>query len=259
MIENLPKEYIRTDFGHEVYDDWYLQHGNYNFEDPEFVRQHIPFYEQVLRLSNKDYILDAGCGIGSYTREFARNGYNISGMDLSENFLSEARDITKSEELDIEYILGDYNEMSFEEEFSVIFFEGSFFYKSREGLVSLLSRIYRALKPNSRLYFVHPNQEIVKKKYPWTKQTEIEKNVYIHQNAEYDEENDGELHTWLKLNYNTNEHFKCDFFVKFLSPKQVETCLIEAGFGIIHFYKKRRLENFQVDIDNGFSLVAYKN
>ncbi len=256
---NLQTKYINTDFGDKIYDEWYLTHGRFNFESPEFVCKHIPFYESVLSLSKSDTILDAGCGIGSYTREFARKGYHITGMDYSENFLSEAREITKSEELDIEYILGDYNEMSFEEEFSVIFFEGSFFYKSKDGLVSLLSRIYKALKPHGRLYFVHPNQTIIKKNYPWKKQTEIEKNVYIHQNAEYDEENKGEKHTWLKLDYNTNKHFKCEFFVKFLNPKQVEDCLVETGFGIIHFYKKRRLKNFQTNHDNGFSLVAYKN
>lgn len=256
---NLQKKYINTDFGDKIYDEWYLTHGRSNFESSDFVSKHFPFYESVLSLSKYDIILDAGCGIGSYTREFNRKGYNITGMDLSENFLSEAREITKSEELDIEYILGDYNEMSFEEKFSVIFFEGSFFYKSKEGLVSLLSRIYNALKPNGRLYFVHPNQAIIKKKYPWTKQTEIEKKVLIYQNAEYDEENEGERHTWLKLNYNTNEHFICEFFVKFLNPKHVVDCLIETGFGNIHFYKKRRLEDFQINIDNGFSLVAYKN
>lgn len=258
MIQNLPKEYIRTDFGHEVYDDWYLKQGNNNFEKPEFVRRHIPFYEQALGLSNKDYILDAGCGIGSYTREFARCGYPVVGMDLSSNFLFVAKKNTLLDNLKIEYMLGDYNEMSFQKDFSVIFFEGSFFYKSRAGLVSLLSRIYTALKSKGRLYFVHPNQAIIKKKYPWTKLTEIENNVFIHQDAEYDEDNQGEIHTWLKIDNNTNVHFKCEFFVKFLSPKQVETCLVEAGFGVIHFYKKRRLENFQVDYDNGFSLVAYK-
>ncbi|RKU28844.1 hypothetical protein C6497_08780 [Candidatus Poribacteria bacterium] len=259
MIENLPTEYIRTDFGHEVYDEWYLQHGNYNFEAPDFVKRHIPFYQQALGLSHKDYILDAGCGIGSYTREFARCGFPVIGMDLSSNFLSVARQNTLHENLEIEYILGDYNEMSFQDEFSVIFFEGSFFYKSREGLVSLLSGIYKALKSDGRLYFVHPNQTIIKKKYPWTKQTEIQKNVFIHQNAEYDEENEGETHTWLKIDYNTNRHFKCDFFVKLLSPKQLKVCLDEAGFRVIHFYKKRRLEDFQPNYDNGFSLVAFKN
>lgn len=230
-------KYIRTDFGDRIYDEWYLTHDRYNFESSDFVCKHIPFYETVLSLTQHDKILDPGCGIGSYTREFNRQGYHIAGIDLSEHFLTEARVITKNEELDIEYILGDYNEMSFEEEYSVIFFEGSFFYKSEDALIKLLSRIYNALKPNGRLYFVHRNQEIIKKEYPWTKQTEIEKNVFFHQNAEYDEESEGEKHTWLKLDYNTNVHFKCEFFVMCLNPIQLQNCLIEVGFGIVQLYK----------------------
>ena len=31
-------EFLRTDFGHEVYDEWYLEQGSYNFETPEFVK-----------------------------------------------------------------------------------------------------------------------------------------------------------------------------------------------------------------------------
>ena len=76
-------EFLRTDFGHEVYDTWYLGHGRYSFESPEFVERHFSFYEKALLLSEEDKILEAGCGIGSYSREFARRGYNVAGMDLS--------------------------------------------------------------------------------------------------------------------------------------------------------------------------------
>ena len=68
------REFLRTDFGHEVYDEWYLEQGSYNFETPEFVERHFPFYEKSLILSKNDRILEAGCGIGSYSREFARRG-----------------------------------------------------------------------------------------------------------------------------------------------------------------------------------------
>ena len=162
-MNDLPHEFLRTDFGHEVYDEWYLGAGSYNFEAPEFVERHFPFYEKVLRLSKDDKILEAGCGIGSYSREFARRGYHVIGMDLSPNFLSEAEKITQRENLEIEFILGDYNEMRFEEKFSVIFFEGSFFYRSKQGVVSLLNRIHKALTPNGRVYFVHSNHSILKK------------------------------------------------------------------------------------------------
>ena len=174
-MNDLPSEFMRTDFGHEVYDGWYLEHAGHNFEAPEFIKKHILFYKKVLQLSKKDKILEAGCGIGSYSREFARRGYRVIGMDLSPNFLAEAKRITQLENLEIEYVLGDYNEMRFEEAFSVVFFEGSFFYKSKEGLVSLLRRIHKALTPNGRLYFVHSNQSIRKKRFPMADQSEIEK------------------------------------------------------------------------------------
>ena len=47
-------EFLRTDFGHEVYDEWYLGPGSYNFESPEFVESHFRFYEQALMLSNQN-------------------------------------------------------------------------------------------------------------------------------------------------------------------------------------------------------------
>ena len=250
-------EFLRTDFGHEVYDEWYLEQGSYNFEAPEFVERHFPFYEKALQLSKSDNILEAGCGIGSYSREFARRGYHVIGMDLSPNFLSEAQKITQRENLEIDFILGDYNEMNFEEKFSVIFFEGSFFYRSKEGLVSLLSRIHKALTSTGRLYFVHANQSIKKQQFPMANWNEIKKNVFVLQNQEYDESDDGSRCSWLKIDLETQKHYRCDYFVKCLSPDELKDCLVEAGFMDFHFYKKRRFGDFQPE-DDGFSVVAKK-
>ena len=257
-MDTLPNEFLRTDFGHEVYDGWYLEHGSYNFEAPEFVERHFPFYEKALQLSKSDNILEAGCGIGSYAREFARHGYHVVGMDLSPNFLSEAQKITQRENLEIEFILGNYNEMRFEEKFTVIFFEGSFFYQSREGLISLLSRIHKALTPNGRVYFVHSNHSMRKKQFPMDNLSEIKKNVFVLQRGEYDESSDVERCAWLKIDLETHKHYKCDFSVMHLPPDALKNCLMAAGFKDFHFYKKRRLEDFDPKNDNGFSVVARK-
>ena len=251
-------EFLRTDFGHEVYDGWYLDHANFNFEVPEFVRQHFSFYEKVLQLSKNDKILEAGCGIGSYSREFARRGYHVIGMDLSPNFLSEAQKITQRENLQIEFILGDYNEMNFEEQFSVIFFEGSFFYKSKEGLVSLLKRIHSALTPNGSVYFVHKNPSVWMPQDPMANWSEIKKNVFVLQNSEYDEGDSVERCSWLKIDLETQKHYRCDYFVMHLHPDELKDCLVEAGFMDFYFYKKRRLEDFDPKGDSDFSVVAKK-
>ena len=52
-MNDLRSEFMRTDFGHKVYDKWYLEHAGHNFEAPEFVEKHIPFYEKALQLSKK--------------------------------------------------------------------------------------------------------------------------------------------------------------------------------------------------------------
>ena len=251
-------EFLRTDFGHEVYDEWYLGPGSYNFETPEFVERHFPFYEKALLLSKDEKILEAGCGIGSYSRAFARRGYHIVGMDLSPNFLAEAEKITQRENLEIEFILGDYNEMNFEEKFTVIFFEGSFFYQSKEGLMSLLNRVHKALTPNGRVYFVHSNPSMRKKQFPVDNLSEIKKNVFVLQRGEYDENNDVERCAWLKIDLETHKHYKCDFSVMHLPPDALKNCLLKAGFEDFHFYKKRRREDFDPENDNGFSVVAKK-
>ena len=234
-MNTVPNEFLRTDFGHEVYDGWYLGPGSYNFETPEFVRRHFPFYEKALLLSKNDKILEAGCGIGSYSREFVRRGYQVVGMDLSPNFLSEAKKITQRENLEIEFILGDYNEMRFEERFSVIFFEGSFFYQSKAGLMSL--RIHKALTPNGRVYFGHPNQLITNKEFPRSNWSEIEKNVFVLEKGEYDEGNDIERYTWLKIDLETQKHYRCDYSSKHLPPDELKYCLTEVGFTDSHFYR----------------------
>lgn len=249
---------LRTDFGHEVYDRWYLEHARHNFEAPDFVRKHIPFYEKVLQFTQNDRILDAGCGIGSYTREFAQRGYHVVGLDKSSNFLSEARKITQSENLEIEFVFGDYNEMDFEQPFSVIFFEGSFFYESKAGLVILLQRIHNNLRPDGRLYFVHSNPHIRKQQFPIVNLSEIQKNVYVLEMAEYDENNGGERCVWVKIDLETQIHYKCDYFNKHLPPDELKGCIVTAGFTDFDFYKKREIREFDPLSDSGFSVVCRK-
>ena len=257
-MNDLPREFLKTDFGHEVYDSWYLEHASQNFEARDFIEKHFAFYEKALRLTKSDIILDAGCGIGSYTRAFARHGYHVVGMDLSPNFLSEAKKITQRENLEIEFIFGDYNEMRFEERFSVIFFEGSFFYQSKEGLISLLTRLHKALTPNGKLSFVHSNHSMRKKRFPVDSLSKIKKNVFVLQRGAYDESSDVERCAWLKIDLETHKHYKCDFSVMHLPPDALKNCLMKAGFKDFHFYKKRGLGDFCPENDDGFSVVAKK-
>ena len=91
-----------------------------------------------------------------------------------------------------------------------------------------------------------------------TEQSEIEKNVFVLQKAEWDEDSQGERCTWLKIDLETQKHYRCDYFVKHLSPDALKKCLVEAGFTEVHFYKKRTMQDFHPETDDGFSVIAEK-
>ena len=55
-------------------------------------------------------VLDLGCGTGSITEKLAKSGYDMIGIDNSEDMLSIAREKAMDEELDILYLLQDMRE-----------------------------------------------------------------------------------------------------------------------------------------------------
>ncbi|MCL2267407.1 MAG: class I SAM-dependent methyltransferase, partial [Treponema sp.] len=57
-------------------------------------------------------ILDLCCGIGRMSSEFAKTGFEVTGVDITKSFLNTAIDDADYENLKIEYILADAREFS---------------------------------------------------------------------------------------------------------------------------------------------------
>lgn len=51
----------------------------------------VDFLVEELRLQPGAAVLDVGCGTGRHTIELARRGFAVTGVDLSEGMLAEAR------------------------------------------------------------------------------------------------------------------------------------------------------------------------
>ena len=67
----------------------------------------VDFLEQELGLHAGQAILDVGCGTGRHSLELARRGYRCTGIDLSPDMLSVAREAAGREGLDITFVEGD--------------------------------------------------------------------------------------------------------------------------------------------------------
>ncbi len=88
-------------FSRDEYDVLYS-----NRDDDEAVSL-VTLIESAVHADPGSLILDVGCGRGRHALEFARRGYQVTGLDLSERSLEVARERAAEENLNVEFIRGD--------------------------------------------------------------------------------------------------------------------------------------------------------
>ena len=52
--------------------------------------------------------IDIGCGLGNYTRELSRMGFEMTGVDFSSAAIEKAQKLAMEEELSIEFLIADF-------------------------------------------------------------------------------------------------------------------------------------------------------
>jgi cyclopropane fatty-acyl-phospholipid synthase-like methyltransferase len=120
----------------------------------EQTREEANFILDTLNLPLNARILDVPCGLGRHSIELSRRGYQITGMDLSEESIAEAKQNAESAGLRIEWIEADMN--SLDKTFSVEQFDGafcfgnSFGYADYNSTTDFLRTLSRLLKSGAR-------------------------------------------------------------------------------------------------------------
>jgi len=116
---------------------------------PEQTRAEADFLQKALRVSEPSYLLDVPCGAGRHSIELAKRGHRITGVDLSEESIAEAR--AESASLPARWILADMRELPWQDEFDAAFcFGNSFGYLDPASARDFLAAVARALKPGAR-------------------------------------------------------------------------------------------------------------
>jgi len=103
-------------------------------------------------------VLDVACGHGRTTRELARRGANVVGIDISGNLLATARQIEHDEPLGIRYIHSDVTISGVLEAAAFDLATCSFGLSDIDDLDGALAAIASALRPGGRFVFsvLHP-------------------------------------------------------------------------------------------------------
>lgn len=118
------------------------------------------FLEQEFNHDPSLKILDVGCGTGRHAIELTRRGYSITGVDLSENQLSRAKEKAREQGLTIPFLCHDARNLPFRNEFdaAVMLCEGGFpLMETDEMNFGILRGVTRALKADGLFIFTTLN------------------------------------------------------------------------------------------------------
>lgn len=115
------------------------------------------YRDKLLRDISGCDILDYGCGWGDYSEKYYLSGANVTGIDISDNFIRSAKaafELKKYDRARYRFLQMDAHELEFDaESFDVVVGDGILHHLDAN---IALSEIYRVLKPGGRVLLFEP-------------------------------------------------------------------------------------------------------
>ncbi|NEQ89212.1 MAG: methyltransferase domain-containing protein [Moorea sp. SIO2I5] len=193
-------------------------------------------------IPEKARILDLGCGSGQLANHLIKSGYQVTGIDISDQFLVYARQNAPGGE----FIQGDLRDIEYSPTFNGIFSKGALMVMmSLEKLEDVLSIVYGALLDNGIFLFDVRREETVKSWGTSLADAEI-KTLTIEDDyiwicrSTYDPEKKI-MHNFFTVFELVNEQWlraDTNFQGKVFSTEEIKTSLEKVGFTKIEIYQE---------------------
>lgn len=149
------------------YADWFnssYYHILYDYRDEQEATEFIQRLITKLKPNKKSSMLDVACGMGRHSKVLAELGFDVIGIDLSENSIIEAK---KSEEENLHFFTHDMRLPFFVNYFDFVFnFFTSFgYFKTNREHNNAIRTIAQGLKLNGTLIIDFLNVQYTEKKF----------------------------------------------------------------------------------------------
>lgn len=226
------------------------------------VKQSIQWIKKVAPPNQQTRLLDLGCGPGIYGELFQKAGYQVKGVDISENSIQFAQHSAHTKKLNIQYEVKDYINDEIEGNYDLI----TLIYCDYGALVPqeqsvLLRKIYNLLDKKGKFIFDVFTPEYYQEK-PEFKTWSVNKNSFWREEEHlllqafhrYDEQQ-AFLNQYIVITEDnvTNYHIWEQVF----TIKTLQTVLEIVGFKNIAFYNNMKGESI-TDTSETLCIVAEK-
>lgn len=140
------------------------------------IQEDLPKILTLFKEHNVKRVLDLGCGSGRNTVYFAKNGFDVYGIDIAEEGIKAAKDLLRKERLKADLKIGSmYNRLPYSDGFfdAVISIQ-TIHHGDIHNTRNVIKEIERILRPKGLIFIT-----VRKKKYSKASYKEISPRKYI--------------------------------------------------------------------------------
>ena len=222
----------------------------------EWTSTEVDFLITTMAIKPGNAILDIPCGYGRHTIELAKRGFQMTGIDISTEFLQTLQKQIDSESLAIQVIQGDILTMEIGHSFDGAYCLGnSFGYVDYEGMNVFVQKVSNALKSGAR-FVINSGlvAESILTHFPKTGQ-------YVLGDLTMDINNSyviGESYMATELTYTKADRSETHFFKHYVyTLSEIKRLLAKHGLRTIAVYSSTEKVDYQLG-DQQMYLVAEK-
>lgn len=151
---------------------WYKNIWTLDIKNQSWVEDtenQVIFIIKTLGLKGNERILDLACGFGRHSLSFASKGFDVIGIDITEEYIRDAKNTAKKKNLKIEFINADIRELKYKNEFDIVFnlADGAIGYlENEEENLKIFDIISNSLKINGKHFMDVCNAEHAENYFP---------------------------------------------------------------------------------------------
>ncbi|MBI4056789.1 MAG: class I SAM-dependent methyltransferase [Elusimicrobia bacterium] len=196
--------------------------------------QEVRFLLRALKLKKGQGLLDLGCGVGRHSIPLARAGFRVTGFDLTQRYLAQAK--RRAIGSSIRWVRGDMRRLPFQNEFdaAINMFTSFGYFSNIQDDLQVLRAVHRALKPRGVFFLDTFNGEYNRLNFRDQIWEELGGGRFVLRSNAW-KERDGIFTDWIFIDLRRGVG-RGRSFIRMYDKKRISGLLRKTGFRPLRFW-----------------------